>query len=335
MFDAKIIADSLSPVGQHRLTTMLITAPRMILAELNTHQMMPKNSASSRAIKFEAMVKSVEDNPFVPIRWMKEHTGMQGTEYFEHEDDIRFNNNLWDLARLEAINGACALHEAGVSKQMCNRLLEPFAWHTVLITACDEPEGWHNFFEQRAHPAAEIHMQEIARLMLEAYNASTPELLKPGEWHLPYKERINDIEVATTIRQVETDLQDVTGFSFPGSGSPLGRPLSDEVLGIAKAQISAMMCARTSFTVAGDDPREWTVEKYLTKYNELVKNRHRSPLAHPARAMSESEHNQWIRSPYKQRGWCRQYRGFIQLRAMLPEDCRRDPRVLDKRRAES
>lgn len=48
-FDAKILADSMSPDGV-RLTTVEITFPRIILAELNTHRMLSKSSASSRAI---------------------------------------------------------------------------------------------------------------------------------------------------------------------------------------------------------------------------------------------------------------------------------------------
>lgn len=68
MIQAKIIADSLSPQG-HRITTMQVTFPRMILAELNTHRLFSRNSASSRAIPFEKMVKSVQENPFIPTVW--------------------------------------------------------------------------------------------------------------------------------------------------------------------------------------------------------------------------------------------------------------------------
>ncbi len=51
---AKVIADSVSPEGI-RMTTMEIEYPRFILAELNTHRMLSKNSASSRAIPQAAM----------------------------------------------------------------------------------------------------------------------------------------------------------------------------------------------------------------------------------------------------------------------------------------
>src|ERR1700722_20098868 len=84
MIKAKIIADSINPCG-NRLTTFVLEFPRMILAELNTHRMFSRNSASSRAIPFETMLKSVRENPFIPMRFQKEHKGMQGTEYFESE----------------------------------------------------------------------------------------------------------------------------------------------------------------------------------------------------------------------------------------------------------
>ena len=77
---AQIVADSKNEFGD-RITTMLVTFPRYILAELNTHRMFSKNSASSRAIPFVKMLKSVKENPFIPIAWQKDHPGMQGTEY--------------------------------------------------------------------------------------------------------------------------------------------------------------------------------------------------------------------------------------------------------------
>ena len=49
---AEIVADSINPTGDG-LTTYLLTFPKFILAELNTHRVFSKNSASSRAIPFE------------------------------------------------------------------------------------------------------------------------------------------------------------------------------------------------------------------------------------------------------------------------------------------
>ena len=70
MIKAEIVADSLSPQGD-RLTSVLVTMPRIILSEMNTHRMLSKNTSSSRAIPFKKMVEAVQNNPFIPIAWQK------------------------------------------------------------------------------------------------------------------------------------------------------------------------------------------------------------------------------------------------------------------------
>jgi radical SAM superfamily enzyme with C-terminal helix-hairpin-helix motif len=58
VIEAKIVADSLAPCGA-RLTTFVVTYPRFILAEVNTHRALSRNSASSRAIPVEKMIERV------------------------------------------------------------------------------------------------------------------------------------------------------------------------------------------------------------------------------------------------------------------------------------
>lgn len=190
MIEAKVIADSISPQGD-RLTTFILTFPRIILAEFNTHRMFSRNSASSRAIPFEKMVKSVQDNPFIPIAWQKDHKGMQGSEYLTDALSIQFAISNWLSAKDNAIKSAQALNSTkngydAVTKQLCNRLLEPFMWHTVIMTS--GKEGLENFFDLRDHEAAEIHIQELARKMKEVYNKFKPKKLQAGEWHIPMLE---------------------------------------------------------------------------------------------------------------------------------------------------
>jgi len=223
MISAKIICDSLSPQG-HRITTFELVFPRFILAELNTHRLFSKNSASSRAIPFNKMVKAVQDNPFIPIAWQKEHKGMQGTEYFTDEEDINTAKEQWLYACDYALRLADNLNRVGVTKQLCNRLLEPFMHHKVLLTAtefdnffdlrCPQYEhpnnpgifykslkdfskkhitmGWLDYkYEQRFKinkGQSEIHMMQLAECMYDAMNESVPKQLKPGEYHIPYLE---------------------------------------------------------------------------------------------------------------------------------------------------
>lgn len=181
---ATIIADSINPQAQ-RITSFVLRFPRIALAELNTHRALSKNSASSRAIPFKKMLEMVQNDPFIPIRFQKDHSGMQGVEYFEGEEHEQCVRD-WLAARDAAVVAATSF-KLPVTKQLRNRLLEPFMWHTVILTGTD----YENFFALRAHPDAEIHIAELARQMLDAYNASEPKSLRPGEWHIPFGDKID------------------------------------------------------------------------------------------------------------------------------------------------
>lgn len=171
--NAEIVAHSLSPQGDE-LISVLCTFPRIILAEVNTHRMLSKNTSSSRAIPFKKMVEAVQSNPFIPIAWQKEHTGMQGTEYVTIKDHLDIIQQDWLIARDTAVSSAIVLDsgfedelsENGkrvdrVTKQLCNRLLEPFMWTTMLITG--SREGWDNFFHLR-NPVYEIDLDNLEKL---------------------------------------------------------------------------------------------------------------------------------------------------------------------------
>lgn len=157
--DAKIVADSINPQGD-RITTFLLTYPRFIHSELMTHRMFSRNSASSRAIPFEKMVKMVIEDPFTPIMWQKDHKGMQGNEYLTDKMDVQRAEHRWLIARTNAIEQAKVLSEGvGVTKQLCNRILEPFMWHTVLLTATE----FSNFFKLRC-PEYTIDLDNLESL---------------------------------------------------------------------------------------------------------------------------------------------------------------------------
>lgn len=165
--NAQVVAHSVSPQG-HELVSILATFPRIILAEVNTHRMLSKNTASNRAIPFNKMVEAIQNDPFIPIAWQKHHSGMQGTEYFnthasitkDYNQDIHYG--FWMDARDEAIRIATCLHDEGLTKQLCNRLLEPFMWTTMLITG--SREGWDNFHSLR-NPIYEIDLDNLDKLI--------------------------------------------------------------------------------------------------------------------------------------------------------------------------
>ena len=223
---AKIVADSISTQGD-RLTSLQITFPRILLSEINTHRMLSKNTSSSRAIPFKKMVEAIENDPFIPIAWQKEHTGMQGYEYIIDEELINQCRLNWLGAKDKAIQFAKdANYNLQVTKQLCNRLLEPFMWTTMLITG--SREGWQNFFNLRCPDyegfksrkeaskeffekgnidtskwsdldwlhlnkgQAEIHMMMLSEAIYDCIQESVPKQLNPNEWHIPMIEVIED-----------------------------------------------------------------------------------------------------------------------------------------------
>lgn len=176
---AKVLADSLSP-HKVRLTTMEVVMPRIVLAEFNTHRMLSKSSASSRAIPIEKILQRVESDPYIPEQWDRNGAGMQGHGLLT-DGDAREADDAWHRACDDAMQHAQRLLALGVHKQWANRLLEPFMWHTVIVTATE----WSNFFHLRCHPAAHPAIRNTAEAMREAMAASKPTKLEFGEWHLP------------------------------------------------------------------------------------------------------------------------------------------------------
>lgn len=79
-YSAKILCDSVHSETGVRLTTMEITFPRIVLAEFNTHRVLSRNSASSRAIPISKMIERVKTDPFVPVWWGRNQKGMQAAE---------------------------------------------------------------------------------------------------------------------------------------------------------------------------------------------------------------------------------------------------------------
>lgn len=179
MYSARIITDSISP-DDVRLTTFEITIPRFILAEFNTHRMLSRNSASSRAIPIQKMIDRVMDEPFIPMYWGKNKKGMQATEEIAHYQ-AQAAEEAWLGARDSAVSIVRELSNMGVHKQTANRLLEPFMWQTILVTATE----WDNFLNLRTHPDAQPEFQVVAKMMDELLQTQTPAPIDYNEWHCP------------------------------------------------------------------------------------------------------------------------------------------------------
>ena len=198
-YAAKIITDSVSEAGD-RLTTMEVTFPRMVLAEFNTHRVFSRNSASSRAIPVEKQLQRILDDPFIPVWWGRRQSGMQADHELEGQD-LEQARAEWLAARDSAVNHVQRLLELGLHKQITNRLLEPFMWHTVIVTATE----WGNFFALRANPMAQPEIRVVAEMMRDVYGESEPVLVRDGEWHLPLiqpEERDGEFEFSEDARKI-------------------------------------------------------------------------------------------------------------------------------------
>ena len=367
-YKCEIVADSINS-NNNRLTTFLITYPRIIHSELMTHRVFSRNSASSRAIPFEKMVKMVEDDPFIPIAWQKEHKGMQGSEYWIDDDTVTVDEGdeyerytkiysatehfitEWLEARDLAIAQSYELNRLGVTKQLCNRLLEPFMWHTVLVTGTE----FENFFSLRCpkytfgklrvwrsrkdaiidfpdwesrndlfwlsinKSQAEIHIQKIAEMMFDCYNESTPKQLKAGEWHIPFGNDINMV-------------------SLGGAIANLNRYASTSEINIHKyiLNVATARCARLSYQTLGDNPKI-DYEADIKLHDRLLESKHLSCFEHCARAMSDEEYYSFLKGELKTKivnsfnerrtnaidknssvfGWCNNFRGFTSYRYLI------------------
>lgn len=178
--EARIVADSLSTYLR-RITTFVVTFPRFILAEVNTHRAFSRNSASSRAIPVSKLIEQVSINPAIPSYWGKTAKGMQAHEELSfHEEQKAIQ--LWIDAANLACNTAREFLGLGVHKQIANRVLEPFMWTTAIITATD----LGNFFNLRLHKDAQPEFQELAFKMLEVYVKSEP---STNGRHLPFGDK--------------------------------------------------------------------------------------------------------------------------------------------------
>ena len=137
--------------------------------------MFSRNSASSRAIPVEKMIKMVEDDPFIPTYWGKNQKGMQAEEELDQNTQDLAKGN-WLLAMDNALEAAQHFVKIGVHKQLANRLLEPFMWHTCIVSATD----WDNFFALRCDSAAAPEIRNAALLMRDVLAESVPDAIDYG-----------------------------------------------------------------------------------------------------------------------------------------------------------
>lgn len=171
-----IIADSISDRGI-RITTFHLRYWRAIHAELMTHRVFSRNARSSRAVPSRILLT---EPIFIPVFGMNK-PGMQSDIIAPDDLQMKWRGEWQDLADI------CRQYvekwsKEGMHKQHANRPLEWFGWIDVLVTAT----YWNNFWTLRISEYAQPEFDELAKTMKMVMLSSTPRLLQPGQWHLPY-----------------------------------------------------------------------------------------------------------------------------------------------------
>ena len=230
------------------------TYPRSVHAEVMTHRVLSRNAESSRALPVLKKLKQVEAEPWVPEVFTQNKKGMQGGDALQG-DVLEQVKTAWLSAFGAVAASVRELVKLDVHKQYANRLAEPWATITVVVTATE----WDNFNALRTHKTAMPEMQELAWKSLD--------------------ERYRSLYVTKTARNVR----------------PINRSLADmhlpyvsleerEVLGFDLAlRCSVARCARVSYLL--HDGTTPNVDKDTELYYQLLNDRHMSPFEHQASPM--------------------------------------------------
>lgn len=261
---AKVVADSETVADGElvRLATIEARYPRFIHAEVMTHRMFSRNASSSRAIPVKRAIRMIREDPAMPIHWGANQPGMQADQELGSiaKAVMRF---LWLAGMWIMTTIALLADRLGAHKQIVNRLCEPWAHITVVISATE----WANFFMLRRHRDAQPEIRALADAIYLAMKDSDPSYLVEGEWHLPYIDENYDLREAR-VYAAQIGNRDSNGSRV-------------EAIEILK-MMSAARCARVSYlTHDGKNP---TVEQDVALYKRLAGSSpiHASPLEHQA-----------------------------------------------------
>ena len=300
---AKIIADSINPKGV-RITTFEVEYPRFIHAEVMTHRMFSRNSASSRAIPISKVIQQVNGTPASPVHWGKNQSGMQAKEELVGPDKS-FAKYLWDMAAQSAAKFAVDMSNVGLHKQVVNRILEPFQIMKVIITATE----WNNFWYLRDHEDAQPEIQKLARVMKGEYDRSMPQQLDYNMWHLPYIET----RIVAAIDDKGKPTQHQLYINPEGGFYTL-----DEAI-----QVSCSCCAQVSYRKL-----DTSLEKAKDIYKKLVESEpvHASAFEHVALCSdpeSEFYDEGWTHEDIDNNAWSGNFREWIQYRQTIPNNVKK------------
>lgn len=303
---ASIIADSVNSTN-NRLTTFILEYPRFIHSEFMTHRLLSRNAESSRAVPVNKLIENIMEEPAIPMYWGKNKSGMQADS--ENDSFIKTDNDnimiprheAWLKSRDDSIKWAQRFNDAGYHKQIVNRILEPYKMMKVICSATE----YDNFFWLRCHKDAQPEIRQLAEIMYECYKQSKPNIIRDGDYHLPF---INDAIYEECEKYVKDN----------------NTPYS--MLDLTK-MVSASCCAQVSYR-----RNDTSIEKALNIYDHLVKSQpiHASPFEHQARPITNKDKISFLTSDNNNTGithmsrdntlWSGNFRGWIQHRHEIPSN---------------
>lgn len=252
-------------VHHENLWTFELTYPRYIHSEFMTHRVFSRNASSSRAIPVKRMIEQVRNNPVIPPKVFMNQKGMVG----ETEADVVTATEfyaLWGEAAENACKTAEMMERMGIHKQHVNRILEPFQFIKVIVTATE----WYNFFALRLSPDAQPEIRQLARAIYDEMDRYRNKDVGILEVSVPRKD-CPDIFARMGADKVHTVVS-------------LPYIVNEDIKEIGKEdyktlmKISAARCARVSYN--NHDGSNPDLEKDMKLYYRLYEGRHLSPMEH-------------------------------------------------------
>lgn len=181
-FRANLELRSINAATNDEVITFVHTHERSAThAEMMTHRV-SRNASSARAIPRKRMDEWTQKDPAMPLHIGTNKPGMQAGAEVKDVDIVKAKiQKFYQISRKFA-NHLYDVHD--VHKEICNRFDETFAWINVVST-WSKPQ-FYNYVALRCTPYAEARIQRLAINMLREYKASEPQVLKPGDWHMPF-----------------------------------------------------------------------------------------------------------------------------------------------------
>jgi hypothetical protein len=177
---------------QKRLATFVLRIPKFLWGHIISHRTLSRNSASSRAIPAKRIRHSVLHDPFLPVYFGENKSGMQSGKAL-HGLRLLIAEKIWLWSRYVPVFFHYLGEKIGIHKEVVNRLIEPWLMVDIIVTATE----WSNFISLRANEAAQPEIRYVAERINTLLKEQAPVKIIHGEWHLPFildKEQNLDLE---------------------------------------------------------------------------------------------------------------------------------------------